>query len=222
MRWAAPRSRRSPAVRRALPKRSTVPSASSSAGATRAFTMTPGSATRVRRVFAPTAAVVRWTGPGGAARPEHASAAAASSARRGPTACRPARCLPALTATSSRLDPLIRPAAPGCARPTYGSSRRSGETRRSLRTGCSLLVDQHEARPVADPVQVPGPGVVVLRVGIPDIVLLERALDVAPVVLAGVGRELGRVDADRWSVPGRGICGRSPPATAPCWCSYSR
>src|SRR3989449_5711190 len=60
----------------------------------------------------------------------------------------------------------------------------------------SRLVDQHEARPITDAVRVPGAAVVVLRVGIGDALAVEGPGEVALVVLAGVGRGLGRVNAD--------------------------
>ena len=59
----------------------------------------------------------------------------------------------------------------------------------------ALLVDQHEAGPVADPIQVPGLGIVVLSIGIRNVMSLERLLQVALVVLAGIGRELGGMNA---------------------------
>lgn len=59
-----------------------------------------------------------------------------------------------------------------------------------------LLVDQDEARPVPDPVAIPGRPVVVLRVGVLDPVLLECLGQVRLAVLPGPRREFRCVDAD--------------------------
>src|SRR2546427_7358045 len=58
------------------------------------------------------------------------------------------------------------------------------------------LVDQNEARPIADAVGVPGTAVVVLRIGIGDVLPAEGPGEVALVVLTGVGWELRRMNTD--------------------------
>src|SRR2546425_13303386 len=57
-------------------------------------------------------------------------------------------------------------------------------------------VDQHEARPIADAVRVPGAVVVVLGDGILDPLRVHGAAHVLSVVLARIGRELRAVDPD--------------------------
>src|SRR5260370_2721 len=60
----------------------------------------------------------------------------------------------------------------------------------------SRLVDQHEARPITDAVGIPRTAVVVLGVGIGDALAGEGPGEIAFVVLAGIGRGLGRGNAD--------------------------
>src|SRR5882672_7841810 len=58
------------------------------------------------------------------------------------------------------------------------------------------LVDQDEAGPEPDAVEIPGGVIVVLGHRVADLVASQRLFDVGPVMLAGVGREFGGMDTD--------------------------
>src|SRR5262249_21910038 len=60
----------------------------------------------------------------------------------------------------------------------------------------ALFVDKHKAGPKPNPVKIPGLVVVVLSVGVANVVPFERPRQVALIVLARIGRELRRVNAN--------------------------
>ena len=192
-----------------------VPSPSSSAGARRALILSPGSACRVRRV----------SGPDGAGRDAERSRGSAggrlhAAARpRATSVIRAQRPSPRSTDRSahpSLRQQLLNPPVPRPVAPVV-----QVKLPVPLVPDVPPLVDQHEARPVPDAVQVPGLRVVVLRVGVLDPVLPR----------APAPRSPGRARRRRAGTPACGCRSGQPwsryfrsksTSDGTCWCSCSR